>query len=687
MRNRHRNPGTKPATGLAIAAVLAIILAFSGQAHAVLFRVGPTALPSPPANGYPLWYQDTKGLALDYCLPANPFQLDNGVCLILPTAQDPATGIDLPIVFPANYPDEAFFWNTTGVLDLNADDRATLVMALEGAFATGPVVVGDQVTFGRLRIVIDAPVKGNYTITHPYGTKIFPNVSAGKRAITFTSDIGIGAPGDFTGALNSDIGPFLVAADAPGGNPLPYVTVGGEQFLTDTQTTVFIAGSPTGNNFFRVCTDNGLGLDGQGTTCMTLDQFTVMGKVHAGPLGSPLAVDRATYARGGGSAHVDVFASATPAPNAAAPALALGDGIDNTVMPPRTMNGPTALGEFYGQGNPTSARAIPASVLVTNTADIPPFSVTQSVVDEVTITQATYNPATGTLTIRATSSDKGDATAPAIAPPQLFAIGLPGSATGSDALVPTGGADVAEQSLVYPIPAPLPPGGAVPPPFVTVTSTAGGHDDESVVVGVDNAAFLSASPALQAPRGTVVLFAAVASTPAGGPYEYQFWARKAGTATWVRTQGYGASATWSWNTAGLASLGNYEIQVYARKVGSLAAFDVASPVMTYKITDPNAATAVTLGASGTTVTRGTNVLFTAAASGGPGPYEYQFWARKAGTATWVRAQGYGTLATWNWATGGLVSTGAYEFQVYARRQGSTAAFEAVSTPVLTVTVQ
>src|SRR5262245_64709472 len=66
-----------------------MLLCVPGPAQAVLFRVGPLDVPSPPGHGFPLWYQDTKGLVLDLCLPTNQAQLDAGVCLILPPAQDP----------------------------------------------------------------------------------------------------------------------------------------------------------------------------------------------------------------------------------------------------------------------------------------------------------------------------------------------------------------------------------------------------------------------------------------------------------------------------------------------------------------------------------------------------------------------------------------------------------------------
>jgi FtsP/CotA-like multicopper oxidase with cupredoxin domain len=228
-------------------------------------------------------------------------------------------------------------------------------------------------------------------------------------------------------------------------------------------------------------------------------------------------------------------------------------------------------------------------------------------------------------------------------------------------------------NAVYPAP-------AVGFPTETMTSSTSNTASANLLVAVT----LGAAPASPQPRGTTIVF--TASATGAGPFQYQFWVRKAGTATWVRAQGYGASATWNWNTTGLASFGTYEVQAYARTQGSTAAYEGVSPIVSYTITDPLAATNVTLGASSTSVVRGASVLFTAVATGGPGPYQYQFWARKVGTPTWVRAQGYGSANTWSWNTGGLASTGAYEFQVYARRLGSTAVFEAVSTPLVTVTV-
>lgn len=470
-----------------------LLLASVATTQAALFAVGPNQVPSPPGNGFPLWYQDLGANILDLCLPRNAVQLNAGICLITNPTLDPLAGINLPIVFPTNYPDEAFYWNASAIFDLlpGPNHRASLILALEAAFGGGVPLAADQITFGRIRVIIDAPVSGNYTVTHPYGTKTFPNVVAGKRAVTFTDDVGI-APGIFTGALATGIGPFLKASATPGGPALPPVTVpgdaSGDLFLADPGIETPVTGSPFNTNFFQVCTDAAGGLDGAGTACKTHNTFSLMGKVHtAAPVGSPLAINSATYARSATGAQVDVTATSTPGPGAAAPVLSMGDAAGTGLMPSKLMIGPNALGQFFGQSIPPNPAAIPASVIVTNSADIPPSSTTKPVVDAVTILQASFNPATRNLTIFATSSDKGvGILAP---PPTLVALSLPGSATGADVLLPANiPADPAEQTLVFPMPV-----GAVPPLTVTVTSAKGGKDT-AVVTALPGGVFAPGGP-------------------------------------------------------------------------------------------------------------------------------------------------------------------------------------------------
>jgi hypothetical protein len=101
---------------------------------------------------------------------------------------------------------------------------------------------------------------------------------------------------------------------------------------------------------------------------------------------------------------------------------------------------------------------------VINSADAPPSMVTQMLVDEVSVLSATYDPtAPGTLTVVATSSDKGLSTDPAGTLPLLRLDGYP------LATVTTGviAGDPASARFVV-------TGLIVPPPHVDVVSSAGG---------------------------------------------------------------------------------------------------------------------------------------------------------------------------------------------------------------------
>jgi hypothetical protein len=151
--------------------------------------------------------------------------------------------------------------------------------------------------------------------------------------------------------------------------------------------------------------------------------------------------------------------------------------VASATVSPVVMNGPTSIGEWYAQGIPVPADAIPSVLTVINSADVPPTSVTAHVTDMVTVKSANY--ASGTLTVIATSSDKGDAV---VSPPTLILDGIAGAV----ASLSGGTTDVAETTFTV-------TGMAVPPPFVRVSSTVGGQGQATVVMGI-SAAFAPGVP-------------------------------------------------------------------------------------------------------------------------------------------------------------------------------------------------
>jgi hypothetical protein len=311
-----------------------------------------------------------------------------------------------------------------------------LVLGLEAAFFGGPPLNGDRFPFGRVRIRIDTPIAGDYTVVYPFGTITFPNASAGIRGINFTQDIGAQTP-NFSAALGSSIGPSLVAVNPP--PPAGYVG--------DPQITQTVAGSPTGNNLFRVIGPPGSNLDGLGGNTVETNLFSVAGKIFTGQLPALLTVDRAVYARTPLATQIDVFATSSPNATlhvylgalAPAPVPMIGDG----------------SGKFFTHFLAPGAVAVPTFVTVTAFTPPPgiPTSHVSNLVDDVAIISPTVDLSTRTLTIEASSSDETGS-------PTLTAEALGALAGGS--LVIT---DV-----------------VIPPAWVTMNSSAGGTDTEPVTL-------------------------------------------------------------------------------------------------------------------------------------------------------------------------------------------------------------
>ena len=434
----------KPAMRWVFLLIMTLIIS-AGTSMGQLVRVGPVDR----GNGFPTWYQDSSGLALDTCLP-NAQQLADGTCLVTP---DQLSSPGSPILFPGNFPDEFFYWNANANIPVNGG-KAVLVMALEGAFLNGGVAAGDQMVFARLRILFDVPAPGGtYTVTTPFGVEVFPDVTPGKRAVFFTNDVGLTA-GEFAGALKGRITTFLRATTTPGGDPLPPVNISGDTFIADPAATTALTGSPFGTNVFRI---EGPDIGGPGVNVVETDQFTLMGKVHQAPIASPVEVTRATYHRDNNSVHADVFATARPSIGAQVPVLSItGTGIRGTLMTKSESN-------YYGQPAFLSG-TVPASIVITNSADTPTSTTEAALVDEVHITSATYDPGTLKLSIRASSGDQ-------VVPPELVVLELKKALNSGEI----------EVSL------------PVPPAYVTVISSHGGRDTQPVTVAAaGNTSTLSA---------------------------------------------------------------------------------------------------------------------------------------------------------------------------------------------------
>ncbi|MFZ6049090.1 Ig-like domain-containing protein [Pseudomonas sp. CR3202] len=425
------------------------LLAGTPTAKAELAAVDPG--PYTAATGYfPRWYQDTQGVPLELCLSKTQSSRVPGsfMCTLLPNP-----GIfdeTRPIAFPGNFPDESFWMLAETSIDDpgNGLELIAYVAGIEAAFAGGVPLQGDQQSFARIRIRATVPVAGTYKVIHPYGVETVNVPNSGRRSINLTRDIGIGAPGNFSGALAGNVGPFLTR-NGPLYEETNPETGAVETFIGDPNLAEPVIGSPFGTNFVRIEGPNGLSIQ---TTL-----FNLSGKLFTGGSAAALNVDRATYSRNAQRTWISVFASAS-----ANATLCFRESLDLVGDPPSPCQFQMTAdgnGRFFGQDlAPTS---LPTFVLVNareETANTSATTQTQALTDVVKISQARYSWPDKTLTVEARSSDE-------VQIPALVAEGF-------GRLLPVSGAT---QRLVA-------ANIDQPPAKVSVKSAAGGSDSEFVVV-------------------------------------------------------------------------------------------------------------------------------------------------------------------------------------------------------------
>lgn len=510
-----------------VSVLLAIFFALSSMtANAVLERVGPVD----PANGFPKWYMDTTGVALELCLPLNAVEVDGAYCLLLPG--DPP---QVPEIFPNAFFDEHFYAGGEASF-VNPRRDIKLIMHLEAAFAGGQAKAGDQIAFTRIRLQLNpAPTTGTYRFIHPYGEESIEAI-AGDR-IYFTEDVGI--CGNFECAMQGRFGPFLLPSTVSGGAELPPVTgpVPGKLYIADPARLGPITGSPLpdflGNdgvlrnhNIFRIEGPPGSELGGPGIDFLETYNFSLMGRIFTGQIPGKVTVDRASYTKTPTTQQVDVFAKAFstaasrfPAgvrPAGVAPVTsffsapcgtvvnALGEVIGLTAPTGTILETLMAAQNNYrwGQIFPDPAAPTPDSVCVKDNSGVDAFGLAVPayhqlpVNDVVTVNQAIFDAANSTLTVSAASSDQ-------VSLPTLTLTGFPGDAT-STSLV-NGTLTLA--------------GITTPPTKVLILSSARGVGFEDVVTsGAPTVAptLIAGNDSATTPEDTAVIIPVITGDALGG---------------------------------------------------------------------------------------------------------------------------------------------------------------------------
>ncbi|HYG90399.1 MAG TPA: Ig-like domain-containing protein [Azospirillum sp.] len=389
-----------------------------------------------PQTNFPVYYQDSTGLALELCT-ANNDQLN--MCIY--DAIDPTDTETLAYQQQIGFNAEAFWWAADSSVTMPTspdcpDCRSgDLTLAVEAAFNQERPVKGDEFMFGRIRIRIDAPYSGTYRVTHPFGVKDFYVAVPDRRAINETIDVGTIGP-DPTGPLRSGIMSFL--RWDPAVEPQPP-----QGYIGDANVPHPVIGSPLGTNYFKIehLGDNGSAprpLGPNNAPFVQENNFEVSGRLYSGVVPTPLAVDRATYS----GTRVEVMARS-------AATATLGVAFDGGTEHPMVGDG---NGNFWYAASDT---AMPQAARVTaknaNTTDT---TINAAVSDVVDITEAKYDPAAKTLSVAATSS---------VPTAALSLVGY-----GNPAVGYTGSTVISNV--------------VVPPPVLQVRSDHGGVDQEPVVL-------------------------------------------------------------------------------------------------------------------------------------------------------------------------------------------------------------
>src|SRR3954447_7353067 len=302
MRTAHLLRGSPRRKAVAgFAAAITVVTSFfvvQGLAGASVVSAPPTKMlavgPTSPDNGFPVWDKDSNSLSVGLCL-----DIDNPFCGLAGAGVPDETQ---PVSFPDNFPDETFYQLAQSTITLPGGATAVLVNDVEAAFGgDGSPVPGQQITFGRVRIRITTPTTGHYVITHPYGVDAFDVTDTATRSINFTEDIGIGSPGNFTGALDSRINPFLRWDTGLVKGP------DGASYLGDGVTPHAVTGSDLNTNFFRI---DGPDIGGPGINTIQTNLFTLQGRVATN---SGVSLTSVTYTRTDTSGgFIDAFATSNP---------------------------------------------------------------------------------------------------------------------------------------------------------------------------------------------------------------------------------------------------------------------------------------------------------------------------------------------------------------------------------------
>lgn len=166
--------------------------------------------------------------------------------------------------------------------------------------------------------------------------------------------------------------------------------------------------------------------------------------------------------------------------------------------------------------------------------------------------------------------------------------------------------------------------------------------------------------------GTSVTWTARIKGGQSGPMQYQFI--RLGPKGWQIVQPYSTSTTYTWMPT-WGDEGQYGMQVWVRSGASTAVYEAWGGMDMFDVVRAPIQISVDHLSP---LPPGTTVTVTAQVPDPTANFEYEFFVYNQGTGTWANARGYSTDGTLSWTP---AATGTYLFQVWARKVGSTAAYD------------
>jgi hypothetical protein len=175
------------------------------------------------------------------------------------------------------------------------------------------------------------------------------------------------------------------------------------------------------------------------------------------------------------------------------------------------------------------------------------------------------------------------------------------------------------------------------------------------------------------PTNNPVKWTATVAGTSGATLEYKFLVLNQGSGVWSVVRDYAQTNTATWTPT---ATGNYALQVWARRVGSTAQYEVWGSTSTLSIATTTALQITSFTSNGSFPSpTGTPITWTVRAKGGKtGARQYQF-VRYSAVSGWSIVQPWSTAMTYSW-TPAWGSEGNYGMQVWARSNGSTATYDA-----------